>query len=365
MLERFGIERLYDEGAGPTVVVGLSGGVDSSVSAAILKWQGFRVVGLFMRNWEEKDGEGHCTTEADYADVKAVANHLDIPYYSINFADKYMDNVFAQFLRSLEQGFTPNPDILCNREIKFGHFAEYAQTLGEFLATGHYARVERGKLLKGADEGKDQSYFLCGVNSGQLKNVLFPVGGLQKSQVREIAELFELPVAKKKDSTGICFIGERKFREFLTTYLGTKEGDIKTLDGKVVGRHVGLMHYTIGQKKGLGIGGRADAKEGESWVVVRKELGENVLIVNNGECEELLSQELVAVDFNWIAGSAPSKKFRATAKIRYRQADQPCTVEVGKDVRVLFEQKQRAVTPGQWVVLYDGDVCLGGGVIRG
>lgn len=358
------MEKLYADGAGPTVVVGLSGGVDSSVSTAILQWQGYRVVGLFMKNWEEEGPDGCCTAAADYEDVKAVADHLGIPYYSINFADKYMDEVFKHFLSALEQGYTPNPDILCNREIKFGHFAAHALTIGEFIATGHYAQVSRGVLRKGADEGKDQSYFLCGVNSGQLEKVLFPVGGLEKSQVRKIAEILELPVAQKKDSTGICFIGERKFREFLTNYLGTKEGDIKDLDGEVVGKHVGLMHYTIGQKKGLGIGGRPGAKEGEGWIVIRKDLKDNVLWVSNGECEELFSKELAATEFNWISGKPPANKFRAAAKIRYRQIDQPCEVEVvGDSVRIIFDQPQRAVTPGQWVALYDGDVCLGGGII--
>jgi len=357
MLERFGLKKLFNEGEGPKVVVGLSGGVDSSVSAAILKWQGYKVMGLFMRNWEEKNELGACTTEADFADVKAVADNLGIDYYSVNFAKEYERQVFKKFLEGLDQGWTPNPDVLCNREIKFGHFAKYAKNLGEFIATGHYARVQDGRLYKGKDEGKDQSYFLCGVSKDQLDNVLFPVGGLLKSQVREIAELFELPVAKKKDSTGICFIGERKFREFLRNYFGNQEGDIVTADGRVVGRHIGLMYYTIGQKKGLGIGGRADARQGEGWIVVDKDLKEKKLVVCNGECEELFSKELTVSEFSWINNGVPT-----SAKIRYRQQDQACKV-VGN--RVIFEKPQRAVTLGQWVVLYNGDECLGGGVING
>ena len=353
------------------VVVGLSGGVDSSVSAAILKWQGFNVVGLFMRNWEEKDGAGHCTTEEDFEDVKRVAEHLDVPYYSMNFAGQYMERVFEEFLRGLKAGYTPNPDILCNREIKFGPFLDYAKSLGaSYIATGHYARVlksARGgvNLLKGLDETKDQSYFLCGLSQRQLGNVLFPVGGLKKSQVREIAEGLNLPVAKKKDSTGICFIGERKFREFLQTYLGNQEGDIVTTNGENVGRHVGLMYYTLGQKKGLGIGGRVGAKEGEGWIVLSKDLDKNQLVVSNGECEVLYARELTASDFNWIAGAPPAESFNCTAKVRYRQSDQACSVEIlkGNRVRVTFSQPQRAITPGQWVVLYDGEICLGGGVI--
>jgi len=368
MLEQFGLKKLYEDNTGPKVVVGLSGGVDSSVTAAILKWQGYQVIGLFMRNWTETDESGACTTEADFADVKAVAEHLEIPYYSINFADKYMDEVFEKFLDGLKRGFTPNPDVLCNRQIKFGHFAKYARTMGDYIATGHFSRIKDGKLLKGLDESKDQSYFLCGLTGDQLENVLFPVGELKKSDVRKIAQVFDLPVAKKKDSTGICFIGERKHREFLQNYIGNKSGKMVTPCGRVVGQHIGLMFYTIGQRKGLGLGGIKGFEDGKGWIVVRKDLDKNELVVCNGECEQLFSNELTASNFNWVAGKAPAKEFKAAAKIRYRQADQPCMVYCSGDnlsVRVVFDTPQRAVTPGQWVVVYDGDVCLGGGEING
>ncbi|MCL2846944.1 MAG: tRNA 2-thiouridine(34) synthase MnmA [Firmicutes bacterium] len=372
MLEQYGIKKLYDENSGPMVVVGLSGGVDSSVSAYILKWQGYRVIGLFMRNWEEKDGDGFCTSEADFTDAKRVAEQIGIPYYSVNFSKQYMDNVFAQFLRGLGAGFTPNPDILCNREIKFGPFLDYANKIGaEYIATGHYCRVQNGQLMRGLDETKDQSYFLCGLSREQLSRVIFPVGGLKKTAVREIAEQLGLSTAKKKDSTGICFIGERKFRDFLKTYFGNQPGVIKTLDGVTVGTHTGLMYYTIGQRKGLGIGGRSTSAGGKScdntssvdmrWFVVAKDIPNNTLIVNNGECDELFTNQLTAIDFNFMAELPKT----CTAKTRYRQPDQECIVTTdGKDVIVKFKNPQRAVTPGQWVVLYNGDMCLGGGQIK-
>jgi tRNA-specific 2-thiouridylase len=287
-----------------------------------------------------------------------------------------MDNVFKVFLDGLSKGVTPNPDILCNREIKFGPFLKKALEIGgDFVATGHYAQVERGnvaaeqtlsrvsegRLLKGVDENKDQSYFLCGLSGKQLSKVMFPVGSLRKEQVREIAKEAGLVTAEKKDSTGICFIGERKFREFLKGYLGNQAGEIKTLDGKVVGRHEGLMYYTLGQRKGLGIGGVS--QNTQKWFVVRKDLANNILYVNNGECSEMFTKEVIAGKFNWIDGKA--RGGRLTAKTRYRQPDQRCDVEVLADgcVKAVFEKPQRAVTPGQWLVLYDGDVCLGGGVI--
>lgn len=364
MLEKYGLNKPVFKSAPPTVVVGMSGGVDSSVAAYILKWQGYNVVGLFMKNWEEVGPNGICPSEKDFADVKRVAETIGIPYYSVNFSKQYMENVFKVFLEGLQEGVTPNPDILCNREIKFGPFLNKALEIGgDYIATGHYARVCDGKLLKGVDESKDQSYFLCGLTQGQLSKVMFPIGGLLKSQVRDIAKLAGFVTAEKKDSTGICFIGERKFREFVKGYLGNRAGDIKTMDGKVVGRHEGLMYYTLGQRKGLGIGGTPDTTD--RWFVVRKDLSSNVLYVNNGECDEMYSKEIIAKDFNWINRKPVWDWFDCTAKTRYRQLDQKCTavLQDSGNVKLVFEKPQRAVTPGQWLVLYDGDVCLGGGII--
>ncbi|MCL2570318.1 MAG: tRNA 2-thiouridine(34) synthase MnmA [Firmicutes bacterium] len=372
MLEKYGFKKLFKDGDEiSTVVVGMSGGVDSSVSAYVLKWQGYNVIGLFMKNWED-DGE-NCPAEADFRDVKRVCEVIDVPYYSVNFARQYMDNVFMEFLRGLERGFTPNPDILCNREVKFGPFLAHAEKIGaDFVATGHYAQVHReGRdtyLLKGLDDKKDQSYFLCGLNQKQLSQAIFPIGHLEKGVVRQIAEELGLVTAKKKDSTGICFIGERKFRDFMKTYFGNKSGEIRTLDERVVGRHEGLMYYTLGQRKGLGIGGQkgVDAHDVDRWFVVKKDLERNILYVNNGECEELFSIELIATDFNFIPNTPDEKAFKCFAKTRYRQPDQACMVEIkdNGNVWVIFEKKQRAVTPGQWVVLYDVDgKCLGGGLI--
>lgn len=372
-LEKYGIEKPKFDGTPPMVVVGMSGGVDSSVAAYILKWQGYNVVGLFMKNWEEKDSNGICTSETDFADVKRVAEALDIPYYAVNFSAQYMERVFEQFLDGLKKGWTPNPDVLCNREIKFGPFLQHAKKMGaDYIATGHYCQCEtRGKehiLKKGVDDGKDQSYFLCGLSQQQLSRVLFPVGALKKEQVREIAGKLGLTTAEKKDSTGICFIGERNFRNFMKTYLGNQEGEIRTLDGKIVGRHQGLMYYTLGQRKGLGIGGTSENTD--RWFVVKKDLGENVLYVNNGECAELFTTALTAEDFNFIpsksmlCGLLGSKNKQLCAKTRYRQQDQACEVEILENrVSVRFHKQQRAVTPGQWVVLYDGEDCLGGGMI--
>jgi len=340
----------------------MSGGVDSSVAAYILKWQGYNVIGLFMKNWEEETAGGFCPSEVDFADVKRVAEIIGIPYFSVNFSKQYMDSVFRVFLEGLKKGVTPNPDILCNREIKFGPFLKKALEIGgDFVATGHFCRMSEGRLLKGVDENKDQSYFLCGLSGKQLSKVMFPVGDLRKEQVREIAKEAGLVTAEKKDSTGICFIGERKFREFLKGYLGNQAGDIKTLDEKTVGRHEGLMYYTLGQRKGLGIGGVSQSTQ--KWFVVRKDLANNILYVNNGECAEMFTNEVIAEKFNWICGKA--RGGRLAAKTRYRQPDQRCDVEVlpGGLVKAVFEKPQRAVTAGQWLVLYDGDVCLGGGVI--
>lgn len=351
-----------------TVVIGMSGGVDSSVGAYLLKQQGYNVIGIFMHNWEEEQG-GHCTAESDWEDVKRVCNKLGIPYYSVNFAKQYYDRVFTEFLEEYKAGRTPNPDVLCNREIKFGPFLEYALSLGaDYIATGHYCRVEEKDgifyLKKAVDLNKDQTYFLNQLNQKQLSKVIFPVGELLKPDLREIATELELSTADKKDSTGICFIGERNFREFLQGFLPANEGDICTMDGKVVGKHVGVLYYTIGQRRGLNIGGRADGN-GERWFVVKKDVEKNILYVHQGEDDLLYSDYLITSGFNWINGKAPTKPFECNAKFRYRQPDQAVKVtplENG-DVRIDFKERQRAITPSQYAVLYDGDICLGGGKI--
>lgn len=354
----------------PRVVMGMSGGVDSSVAAYILQWQGYEVVGLFMKNWEETDEDGHCTAEADFADVRRVCEKIGIPYYGVNFAQEYTERVFAEFLTGLQKGWTPNPDILCNREIKFGSFLQKAGQLGaDCVATGHYAGIKkqngRNILTAAKDETKDQSYFLCGLSQSQLSNIIFPLANIKKDKVREIAAKLELVTAKKKDSTGICFIGERKIKKFLSTYLGSKKGEIRTLDGKVVGTHDGLMYYTIGQRRGMAIGGKDGAADTARWFVVKKDLPNNILYVNNGDCPELYSRSLIIEDFNLIKDF--DGEVKCAAKIRYRQPNQSCVAvkaEGGK-VRVAFDVPQRAVTLGQWCVLYDGDEVIGGGVISG
>jgi len=354
------------------VVVGMSGGVDSSVAALLLKQQGYDVTGIFMKNWDDTDEFGHCTAEEDYEDVKRVCRHIGIPYYTVNFEQEYRDKVFAYFLDEYRKGRTPNPDVMCNREIKFGHFLEKALALGaDLIATGHYARVEqRGDkwvLLRSADANKDQTYFLNQLNQYQLSKTLFPLGHLTKPQVRQIAREAGLPTANKKDSTGICFIGERDFRTFLSQYLPAQPGDIRTLDGELKGRHQGLMYYTLGQRHGLGIGGGGT---GEPWFVADKNLKNNTLYVVQGASHPaLFSFGLLATDVNWISGQPPSnvlEPFACTAKFRYRQPDQAVTVTVLPDRRCLvrFQHPQKAVTPGQAVVFYDGDVCLGGGTIH-
>ncbi|HVY23850.1 MAG TPA: tRNA 2-thiouridine(34) synthase MnmA [Steroidobacteraceae bacterium] len=351
----------------PLVIVGMSGGVDSSVAAHLLIQQGFRVEGLFMSNWEE-DEDGYCTSAEDYQDARQVCTQLDIPLHKISFATEYRDRVFAHFLAEYKAGRTPNPDVLCNREIKFGVCFEHATQLGaDYFATGHYARVTHHpfpQLLRGLDQGKDQSYFLHAVSASALQRTLFPIGELQKSEVRKIAKQLALPTHDKKDSTGICFIGERPFAEFLERYLPAQPGEIRTMQGELLGKHRGLMYYTLGQRHGLGIGGQADHPEA-AWYVAGKDLQRNVLIVVQGHDHPALQQNaLTAVDMNWIQGAPPDKQFACTAKVRYRQADQSCHVEcTGDEIHVRFEQPQRAVTPGQYVVLYDNDVCLGGGVI--
>ena len=351
-----------------TVVVGMSGGVDSSVTAAILKEQGYRVLGLFMKNWEEKDEHGVCQSSKEYADVVKVCEKLDIPYTSVEFIQEYWDNVFTRFLEEYKAGYTPNPDILCNREIKFNVFLKKALELGaDFLATGHYCQNvladDHSTLVKGLDQGKDQTYFLYTINQDILKKVLFPIGALQKSEVREIARKYDLATHAKKDSTGICFIGERNFRPFLSKYLAAKPGDFRNLSGKVVGNHGGSAFYTLGQRRGLGLGG-----EGDCWYVVQKDTEKNVVYVERGaEHPALYADYLVATELSWVSLTAPSPlPLSCRAKVRYRQEDQACRItqiESG-NIRVEFDRPQRAITPGQSVVFYLDQVCLGGGVIR-
>ena len=350
------------------VVVGISGGVDSSVAAYLLKQQGHDVIGLFMINWEEKDGS--CTAEADYEDVKRVCNKIGIPYFSVNYAKEYYDRVFSYFLEEYKNGRTPNPDVLCNREIKFGPFLEQAKKLGaDMIATGHYAKkIEKdGKyyLAKADDLNKDQSYFLNQLNQSQLASVLFPLAEIDKPKVREIAKELGLSTAEKKDSTGICFIGERNFKKFLQEYLPAQQGKILDLEGNEVGTHDGLMYYTLGQRRGLNIGGRKGGN-GERWFVVDKDLANNILYVSQGEGEELFSSGLYASGMNWIPDKPEEKEFDCLAKFRYRQPDQKVHISVlnDKDIKVDFFERQRAITPGQYVVLYNEEgVCLGGGTI--
>jgi tRNA-specific 2-thiouridylase len=355
---------------GERIVVGLSGGVDSAVSAWLLKRQGHEVIGLFMKNWEGDDGDRYCSANADFVDAAAVADVIGIEFEHVNFAAEYRDRVFAEFLREYRAGRTPNPDVLCNAEIKFKCFLDHALRLGaERIATGHYARSrERGgrfELLKGADAAKDQSYFLHRLTQAQLARTAFPLGAMKKTEVRRLAAEVGLPNAQKKDSTGICFIGERPFREFLNRYLSHEPGPIVDDRGREIGRHVGLSFYTLGQRQGLGIGGvKAGGGEHEPWYVARKDLARNRLVVVQGhEHPWLLAGALHADDTSWVAGTAPRAGLLA-AKTRYRQADAPCTfaaADGGFELR--FDSPQWAVTPGQSAVLYDGEVCLGGGVI--
>lgn len=348
------------------VVVGMSGGVDSSVAALLLKQQGYDVIGVFMKNWDDTDEFGVCTATLDYEDVVRVCNQLDIPYYSVNFEKEYWDKVFTYFLDEYRSGRTPNPDVMCNKEIKFKAFLEHAMMLGaDYVAMGHYARVVfkdgEYKMLRGKDENKDQTYFLNQLTQKQLQKVLFPLGDLNKKQVREIAQNAGLATATKKDSTGICFIGERNFKEFLSTYLPAQKGKMKTLSGKTMGEHDGLMYYTIGQRHGLGIGGA-----GEPWFVVGKDLKENVLFVEQGfHHESLYSDAIKAVNINWISDREKPSEFYCTAKFRYRQPDHAVKVQLlgNQTAKVIFQEPIRAVTPGQAVVFYDGEECLGGGTI--
>lgn len=348
-----------------TVVVGMSGGVDSSLSALLLKEMGYNVIGLFMKNWEETDALGNCPAHLEYEDVVRVCDQIQIPHFSVNFAKEYWDNVFSHFLHEYSLGFTPNPDILCNREIKFKHLLDKALQLGaDYLATGHYCQIgkkeEEYTLLRGFDEGKDQSYFLYTIKEKILKKVLFPIGHLKKEEVRQLAKKYNLATHDKKDSTGICFIGKRNFKDFLGKYLAFTPGNFETPEGKIVGKHDGIAYYTLGQRKGLKIGG-----PGEAWFVVDKDPIQNKIIVVQGEDHPLLyGNTLTATDISWV-GKEPSFPLKCTAKIRYRQPDASCTVEKEENNRLIvhFAKPQKAITPRQSIVFYDKEQCLGGAII--
>ncbi len=351
------------------IIVGMSGGVDSSVAALLLLQQGYQVEGLFMKNWEDDDDEDYCAAAADLADAQSVCDTLGIRLHSVNFATEYWDRVFAHFLDEYRAGRTPNPDILCNKEIKFRAFLDYAKHLGaDKIATGHYARVRHHhgtwQLLRGCDSDKDQSYFLYTLNQSQLQHALFPLGEYRKSDIRRLAADNRLATHDKKDSTGICFIGERRFDTFLQKYLPSNPGDIETADGDIIGRHNGLMYYTLGQRKGIGIGGLKRAGDAP-WYVVDKDVERNVLIVGQGQNHpRLYHRQLHCNALHWVSGALPEKN-RCSAKIRYRQHDQACRIKaVEKDrLRVIFDEPQRAITPGQSVVFYHDEICLGGGII--
>lgn len=355
------------------VVVGMSGGVDSSVAAWRLKEAGLEVIGMFMKNWEDDDDDAYCSTRQDFLDAAAAADVIGIELQAVNFAAEYKDRVFADFLREYQAGRTPNPDVLCNAEIKFKAFLDHAMAQGaDCIATGHYAQIQfdavgSAQLIRAADAGKDQTYFLHRLNQSQLSRTIFPIGDLQKSEVRDIAARIGLPNAAKKDSTGICFIGERPFREFLNRYLPTSPGPMKTPEGRTVGQHMGLAFYTLGQRKGLGIGGDK-AGDGSPWFVLEKELDRNTLIVAQGHDHPgLMSRRLQAIDASWVAGTRPMSTHEATftAKTRYRQPDAACGLITTSEAEfeLEFPQAQWAVTPGQSAVIYSGPVCLGGGII--
>lgn len=352
------------------VVVGMSGGVDSSVTALLLKQQGYDVIGIFMKNWDDTNENGFCTATEDFRDVAAVAGQIGIPYYSVNFEKQYYDKVFQYFLDEYQKDRTPNPDVMCNKEIKFRAFLDYALELGaDYIATGHYAQVKRDEdgtvhLLRGNDENKDQTYFLNQLSQEQLQKAMFPLGHLEKPEVRRIAQEAGLATANKKDSTGVCFIGERNFKEFLSNYMPATPGKMMTLDGKEMGDHAGLMYYTIGQRKGLGIGGGGETDE--PWFAIGKDQAKNILYVGQGfHHERLYSDYLEASELSFIADDWNQKEFDCTAKFRYRQKDIPVHVTLNDDgtAQVDFKQPVRAVTPGQAVVFYDGMECLGGGTI--
>jgi tRNA-specific 2-thiouridylase len=345
----------------------MSGGVDSAVAALLLHREGVPVVGVFMKNWDEQDADGHCTSDQDWADVRGACDKIGIPYYSVSFTKQYWDNVFSLCLDEFKKGRTPNPDVLCNREIKFKVFLEYALKVGGVgIATGHFCRTNaEGALLRGIDPMKDQSYFLYMLKSDQLKRAQFPVGGLTKAQVRGIAREAGLSVAEKRDSTGVCFIGERRFKEFLQRYLPAQPGPMRDrATGETIGRHDGLMYYTLGQRRGLGVGGCKNGGEGR-WFVINKELNTNTLWVTQGlDAPELYSRVALCAESTWIAGDPPATEFRCAAKFRYRQEDQAVRVMVETDgLTVESDVKQRALTPGQSVVFYDGDMCLGGAIV--
>ena len=348
------------------VVVGMSGGVDSSVAAYLMKQQGHEVLGVFMNNWEEKDDRGVCTSQKDWDDVRRVCDVIDIPYYSVNFAREYKERVFAHFLEEYQKCRTPNPDVLCNREIKFNVFLNFAETLGaEKLVTGHFANLGRQgdkvTLLRAKDENKDQTYFLYMLGQRALSRACFPVGGLLKSEVREIARKQGLPTSEKKDSTGVCFIGERDFRAFLKTYLPAQGGDMVDESGRVVGHHEGLMYYTLGQRRGLGIGGGGN---GQRWFVIEKDVKHNRLIVSQGEDDRLYTPRAEASEVTWISGEAPGTEIECMVRLRHRQPLQKCRIQIsGEKVHMEFDRPQRAVTPGQSAVFYQGDVCLGGAIV--
>lgn len=355
-----------------TVMLGMSGGVDSSVAAILLKEQGYNVVGIFMKNWDEKIDREMCSSAKDYEDASKVAAQLDIPLYSVNFVKKYWDEVFQYFLDEYKKGRTPNPDVLCNQNIKFKAFLDYSLDLSaDYIAMGHYARVEKDnisgkyKLLKGLDDNKDQSYFLSRISQEALSKTIFPIGDLTKQDIRNIAQKYNLATANKKDSTGICFIGERNFNEFIDNYLPAQSGDIVDIDsGKVVGKHSGLMHYTLGQRRGIGIGGMKGEVD-EPYFVVDKDLSKNYLYVGRGEDNsKLYSDYLVSTDPIWIADE-PKFPIKCNAKFRYRQKDIPVEVFKNEDcsLKIVYDNPVKAVTPGQVAVLYDGDICLGGSFI--
>ena len=351
------------------VILGLSGGVDSAVAALLLKEQGWQVEALFMKNWEEDDDAEYCSAAEDLADAQAVARQLGIPLHTMNFSAEYWDRVFSYFLDEYRAGRTPNPDVLCNREIKFKAFLDHALEMGaDYIATGHYARVtcdESCHLLQAEDDNKDQTYFLYMLGQHALRHSLFPLGDYPKPRVREMAREAGFGNYHKKDSTGICFIGERRFRDFLSTYLPANPGEIRTPEGQVIGRHQGLMYYTIGQRQGLGIGGVKGSSEAP-WFVATKDLKKNVLIAVQGHDHPLLfSSQLEAEQLHWTTGQAPDSRLRCQARCRHRQPLQDCEVSISGDrMKVVFDQPQRAITPGQSVVLYQGQECLGGGIIR-
>ncbi len=347
------------------IAIGISGGVDSAVSAYLLKKQGYDVMGVFMKNWNEEDENGVCTADQDFEDVRRICDTIDIPYYSVNFAREYWEKVFSIFLEEYKAGRTPNPDVLCNKEIKFKAFLDFCMEIGaEEIATGHYCRVNKlcgTRLIKGRDTRKDQSYFLCTLEAKQLERVQFPVGGYTKEYVRQIAREAGIPVADKKNSTGICFIGERNFRKFLQGYLPAQPGEMRTSAGEYIGMHQGLMYYTLGQRRGLNIGGRGT---GERWFVVGKDLKNNILYVEQGEDSPKLYSKVCVINHFSFVNPLDVKEFDCMAKYRYRQPDQRVHVFIEGD-KVLIEayDKQRAVTPGQYAVLYSGDECLGGGPV--